>query len=544
MLTLGELVRDLGLTLRTGDDGLATPVRWVHLSELTDPTPWLGGGELLLTTGLALGTAKEQREFVGRLAGRGIAALGFGSGVVHKRVPKALQTACEQHGLPLLEIPYEVPFIAITERAFARLVNQQYALLQRSVVVQQELQQIVLREGGLGEIATTLATRIDGAVFVFDGRGRSLATGGAAGDDGVHAAAGELRGRTLAGELRGFVPGFAEGALALPVPAGGGGLPQAWLVAVKDRGSPSEFDRAVLHQGVTVVALELLRRHVAAATERRLSGNVLHQIVTGELAGDELARRLAPFGLGDEACALVFDPPSREQDPLSAAAGPEPCVDALDRALRDEAIGGLVAIERGRVCALLPGLEDDELFHTGTRLLMRVVDHLGGRVPLCGAGRAVPVAQIRRAYQEARCAMEADMLGARANGHGDARVPRLATYRELGSFQFLLALQDSDALRLYCDSLLGPIEAGEGHYGGELARSLEAFIACNGQWEAAARRLYCHRHTLRYRIRKVEELTGRDLGNARDRIEFWLALRARELAEAHGPVAVADTMRP
>jgi purine catabolism regulator len=82
---------------------------------------------------------------------------------------------------------------------------------------------------------------------------------------------------------------------------------------------------------------------------------------------------------------------------------------------------------------------------------------------------------------------------------------------------------------LFCDSILGPIEVSEGHYGGELMRSLEAFIEENGQWERAARRLYCHRHTLRYRIRRVEELTGRDLGTARDRIEFWLALRGREL---------------
>jgi purine catabolism regulator len=123
------------------------------------------------------------------------------------------------------------------------------------------------------------------------------------------------------------------------------------------------------------------------------------------------------------------------------------------------------------------------------------------------------------------------------NGHGNgasaaaaaAGRPTVATFRDLGSFQLLLSLQDSDALRLFCESLLGPIESGEGHYGGELMRSLEAFIECNGQWEAAARRLYCHRHTLRYRIRKIEELTGRDLASARDRIEFWLALRGREL---------------
>jgi purine catabolism regulator len=82
---------------------------------------------------------------------------------------------------------------------------------------------------------------------------------------------------------------------------------------------------------------------------------------------------------------------------------------------------------------------------------------------------------------------------------------------------------------MYYESVLGPIENGEGEYGDELLRSLEAFLEHNGQWERAARQLYCHRHTLRYRIRRVEELTGRDLSRARDRIEFWLALRAKEM---------------
>ena len=147
----------------------------------------------------------------------------------------------------------------------------------------------------------------------------------------------------------------------------------------------------------------------------------------------------------------------------------------------------------------------------------------------------MPGGEARRSFHEARCALEA--LSLAAHGARDERqrrrracrrggqVPQVATYRELGSFQLLLSLQDDEALRLFCDSILGPIEASEGHYGGELMRSLEAFIEENGQWERAARRLYCHRHTLRYRIRRVEELTGRDLGSARDRIEFWLALR-------------------
>ena len=131
-------------------------------------------------------------------------------------------------------------------------------------------------------------------------------------------------------------------------------------------------------------------------------------------------------------------------------------------------------------------------------------------------------------FHEARCALEARELA------GDGGAGPVATYHDLGSFQLLLSLQDDEALRLFCDSILAPIEDGEGAYGGELMRSLEAFIECNGQWERAARQLYCHRHTLRYRIRRVEELTGRSLDSARDRIDFWLALRGRELI-GHDP---------
>jgi len=94
----------------------------------------------------------------------------------------------------------------------------------------------------------------------------------------------------------------------------------------------------------------------------------------------------------------------------------------------------------------------------------------------------------------------------------------------------LLSLQDDDALLSYCRGVLGPVEQDEGDYGEELLRSLDVYIEHNGHWEKAAGALYCHRHTLRYRVRRVEELTGRDFSSARDRIEFWLALRGRELA--------------
>ena len=527
-LRVGELVRDLELTLVAGEAGTDKEVRWVHISELADPTPFLSGGELLLTTGLQLEDAKTQRAYVERLVDHGISGLGFGTGFGADAVPDGLRAAAEKRGLPLFEVPYEVPFIAITERAAAHLVNEQYAVLQRALSAHERLERIVLSERGLDGVAAALCSLTGGAAIVFDARGEVLAqrtfkrnlT-----EEDVAGVSAEIRERVRTGARRGFQPGgeLAGRALALPVvrtpPAEDDAAPQAWLVAAKDDGALDEFDRLVLHQAVTIVALEMLRRRVADDTERRLAGDVLSAMVSGELSGGELARRLQPFGLRDRIGTLVLSPPR----PARAATE-----EALAAAVRDEAPAGLASATAGFTCVLLGqprGEEpDEELFALAERIRTRVSREVGEDLP-AGVGRSVVAGDLRRSFHEARCALEARALSVGANGEP----PLLATFRDLGSFQLLLSLQDDEALRLFCDSILSPIEQGEGAYGGELMRSLEAFIECNGQWEKAAKQLYCHRHTLRYRIRRVEELTGRSLDSARDRIDFWLALRGREL---------------
>ncbi|HMS62363.1 MAG TPA: PucR family transcriptional regulator, partial [Solirubrobacteraceae bacterium] len=505
MLTVSDVFADLDVRLLAGEAGASAPVRWVHISELADPTPFLSGGELLLTTGMALDSAKAQREYVARLADHGLAGLGYGIGFGHQKVPKAAVDAAEARGFPLYEVPYDTPFIAVTERAFTRLVNEQYALLRRSIAAQERLQRIVLSERGLDAIVAGIAALVGGPAIVFDGRGELEALHTFRRElqpETVAALGDELQGRARRGDARGFVPAhpdLAARALALPVGSPDGpddGLPQAWLVAAKDTGGLAEIDRLILHQAVTVIALELLRRRVADSTERRLAGDVLSAAVAGDLEGAELARRLEPFGLGGRVTTLVLAPADRRADAVEAALGD---------ALRGEAVSGLVAQHGRFVGALLPGFLDDELAEVTARITARVAEQTGA-VAGAGAGRALPAGRVRESWHEARFALEARELtrvehggaGPTVNGT-QLPVPDVATYRDLGSFRLLLSLQDTEALRLYCDSLLAPIETGDGHYGGELMRSLEAFIECNGQWEAAARRLYCHRHTLRYR---------------------------------------------
>ena len=174
MLTVRELIADLKVPLLAGESGLDLPIRWVHMSELLDPTPWLSGGEVLLTTGMQLDTPVRQREFVQLLADRRLAGIGFGIGLAHDQVPAAMIEAAAEHDFPLFEVPYELPFIAVTEAAFSKLVNEQYAVLRRALSAQERLERVVLSERGLDALAGTLATLVGATVLVFDGRGGML----------------------------------------------------------------------------------------------------------------------------------------------------------------------------------------------------------------------------------------------------------------------------------------------------------------------------------------------------------------------------------
>jgi purine catabolism regulator len=538
-LTVEGLLAELGLDLASGHESAAARVRWVHSTELVDPTPWLSGGELLLTTGLQLDKPKAQRELVERLKERGIAALGFGTGFAHERIPTALLTAARRLQFPVFEVPYELPFIAVTERAFTHLAGQQFETLRRSMAIQERLERLVLEQRGLTEVVRATAGAIGGVAGVLDAHGEELAwhahvrplsenerqaiaravrDAGAGAGVGVSAAA-AARGRGAANAttavgtpaaIEPHLPRWPGRVLALPVVARDRAVPHAWLIGASVKGELGDFERLILRQAVTVVALELMHMRIERDTERRLAGDVLAEALTGRLHPEELQARLLPFGIGEQAAVLAF-----------ALRDPDAAAPVLERALHRADAHGLVATRAGLLCAVIDARAKVDPIAVARRARAELQSNAGE--VRASASRPAPTHSLRLSFHEARCALEAVRL---QNGTS----PEVASHRDLGAFQLLLSLQDDDALISYCRGVLGPVEQGEGDYGDELLRSLDVFIEHNGHWEKAASALYCHRHTLRYRIRRVEQLTGRDFSKARDRIEFWLALRGRELS--------------
>lgn len=518
MLTVESLLAELGLEPAFAPADRPRPIRWVHISELEDPTPWLSGGELLLTTGINLRTGPKQRRYVELLARNDVAALGFGTGFDHDAMPAALAEAASQVDLALFEVPYEMPFIALTELAFTTLVNEGYGVLERGIDVHARLERLVLAERGLGDVLAAIAEEGGGAALLLDERGFELHRHPQERGLGVEAVASiraEVAERSEGGRHAMFVPDagpLANRAVAVPVPLAGDGPRGHWLVVARKRGEVGDLERLVARQAAMVVGLELMRERSVRDTERRLAGDVVAEALGGNLGAEALRGRLAPFGIAGPVAVLLFDLDPHPGD-----------VEALTSSLAEADRPALVAVNtaagRPLLCAICePGESDSIELAREARGALTDED----RTVRAAVSRPAPVEGLRRAFHEARCALEATAM---ANGGA----PEVASHQDLGAFTLLLSVQDDEALRTYAENLLAPIEDGEGEYGPELLRSLEAFIERNGQWERAARDLYCHRHTLRYRIRRVEQLTGRDLGQAKDRIELWLALRAREL---------------
>ena len=177
MLTVQGLLDELGLSLAAGKEAAESPIRWVHISELLDPTPWMSGGELLLTTGIQLreddAAARVRAACSSTTTSPGS---GFGTGFEHDDIPAAIVEEAERLGFPLFEVPYEMPFIAITEKAFARLVNEQYEVLQRGIAVHRRLEQLVLEQRGLQRGRAGAVGRDRRHVVMLDWQGEAMAS--------------------------------------------------------------------------------------------------------------------------------------------------------------------------------------------------------------------------------------------------------------------------------------------------------------------------------------------------------------------------------
>jgi purine catabolism regulator len=514
-LTVAELVAlpQLGLSLLAGSAGAGAAIRWGHASELLDPTSWLRGGELLLTTGMALPDDDTARAaYLHRLADAGVAGVGFGVGVHLPAVPQPLRAAADARSLALLEVPLPVPFIAITEAIAARQAAEQQETTQRLVEVMRRMTRAALRGGPAG-VLRVLTGSLGGSAVVLDEYGGVLAEAGGRTAALLADGRAELSRHPAAGPFSASVS-TPSGRLVLQS-IGGGSRPRGHLL-LRTGDELNTFAQLALAQANSLLSITVEKPDAVLGAERRLRAELLSSLLDGTRPA-ELSGQLAGFGFAPDAVvvALALEVAGAAGSQGSGAAERSAALaEAVSGTLERRGIAHLVTVRDGRVVLLAPAGTDAAVLPEEVSASLR-------RPVRAGVSAALALPSAPDAVKQAGLAVRA----AQAEGRTVCRFAELSTYA------LLLASHSREALGLVAGSALEPLVEHDRRRGTDLLVTLEVFLAHNAQAVPAAAALGVHRHTLRNRIRKVTELTGRNLDSAHDRTELWLALKAREIAQ-------------
>jgi PucR family transcriptional regulator, purine catabolism regulatory protein len=521
-ITMGDLLqlRHLNLRVVAGEAGLDRPIRWVHTSELQDPTPWLSGGELLLTTGMGLqGSQGAQRTFVRKLVDAGLAGLGFGVGFGFDEVPGPIRRAAERASFPIIEVPYPVPFIAIAEAVSSHIAEERIREAQTSIEIHERLASLVSTGAGPADVLDEVTELAGGWAVLFDMRGNVVARSATSGAPAPDPA------RVWKGLPRGLVE--RRGPLTSSDVTPHGTLVAMAVVAGKRHegvlvyGSPRRLDprtRFVVRHAVTVLGLLLASRRAVVEAERRVAGDILSEAFSGRLTGTDLKRRLelVGFSSGESLIAIAVE------SGAGAAGALDDLAWAFDGAIGTRARAARTTTMGGRVAGIALHDNPEDLAREVLKELTAAAPELrlDPSTLRIGVGESVEPQRIRDSYLSAVLALRA------AASHR-----RIASPTDLGSYALLLGAQPRPVLEGFVRSVLGPLLERDRQKSSELVASVRAFIESGGRWEPGADALGVHRHTLRYRVRQAEDLLGRDLSSAEDRLELWLALKAAELLE-------------
>ncbi|MEU0135483.1 PucR family transcriptional regulator [Streptomyces sp. NPDC006296] len=514
--TLASLVQHpaLKLAVRAGADRLGTPVRWAHASELADPVPYMEGGELLLVTATNLDARDPatMRRYVRRLAGAGVAGIGFGVGVTYEEIPPALVDAAEEAGLPLLEVPRRTPFLAISKAVSGAIAADQYRSVTAGFEAQRELTRAAVAGDGPADLLTRLAAHVDGWAALYDSAGSVVA---AAPDWAARRAARlgpeveRLRERPGPASV---VVGDSEGDDRVELQSLGTGRGNRGALAVGTGAALGTAERYAVHSAVALLTLTTARSRALQGAEQRLGAAVLRMLLAGEsdharaVAGDLYGGLLdAPFRL------LIAE--------AAAPSGTEPLAETMEAAASRSGEALLMVPEGGRlvVLAVDGGAAAAACVSQARAADDRPVHEPGPDEADVVVGMSAPSGPIgaSAAYKQAEQALSV----ARRRGR------TLVEHEELAAGSVLPLLAD-DAVRAFADGTLRPLREHDVKGRGDLVDSLRAWLSRHGQWDAAAADLGVHRHTLRYRMRRVEEILGRSLDDPDVRMELWLALKA------------------
>lgn len=480
--------RDLGLRLENEADP-HTPLRGAHAIEVGSPSRWLKPGWLMLTTGTRFTSpsqsGEQQRELIRELRTAGMAGIAFGVGVVLDEVPAALRAEADRVAFPLLSVPLATPFLDVIEHVHQATASRDIQEARRRVSIQDYLAEAITADDATTELVRRLGGLLRAAVAIYDEDGTVVASIGAAPLALIRA------------EIAGHPDGQKRGTLGrwhvLTTPLRCGQEVRWLAVASRIRRLPNEVAQPMTEATRRVLAM-IERSQVTARSERRLRRAALvRQVSTGaDAQGPQAWDRLEMYQFRkDHGLRLVAVTGATGKDLEHAAptGGTRLLVD--DRG--DDHLLGVVDGVDASVRALVDALPPE------------------GR---CGvSGRFTDLPQGPRHTREALVALAAATRDQVAG----------VWFDHMGLVDWLLAARSTEEAEAKARQTLGAVLDRAPLYD-----ALRGYLRHGHDVARTARELGIHANSVRYRLRRVGQLLGRNLRCADDLAELTVSLRVLE----------------
>nr|WP_125612336.1 PucR family transcriptional regulator [Specibacter cremeus] len=497
-ITVAELLAEpqLGLSLIAGADGLGNRITWAHTSDLPRLWEWVTGGEIMMTNGLSIPPdAPGQVELAHALVDAGASGLAIGEKMHAPALQPEFLDACNALALPLINVPYPLPFIAIARTVAESSLLEESRRLRQTARIYDLLRLTDTTGNHWQSLVQGVASEVASQLFVVDRRClHPWHPDGEALPGHVRAEVEPLIRNSAASTktFRWHMVGDHH-ILMVDIPT----HTNALLVVIPH--TEPHPDAVVLLHAATVLGLELSRTVLALESQRRMGAEFLLQAFEGRYGLAEMENHLSRFGVPAEKF-LVLSLSSDDEQHLADVhlelwrhGSPAVCVRRLNR------LHAIVSAQ----CPM------DMLRHA-VRPDVRI-----------GVSTPSTANDLQRALQESLWA-----LGTAGNS-----IEQLVRYADGPSWLGLTSHEQGAAI---VQRLLGPIVDYERGRQPDLMVTLKTYLELQRSWAKTAAALFTHRQTIIYRIKKISELTGLDMAETSTVAQLWFALQIHEAMDGQG----------
>ena len=534
-----------GAKVVAGHKGLDNIISFVNIMEVPEVTKWMKGGELLVTAGFALkDNGDERRRLVYDLAAKGVAAFGIKPGQYFQSIPEDMLEYANEVGMPLIELPGNTPYMDFMVPIFEILINDQVARLKKSEQIHDRLLEIVLNGNGMPSVCHTLVELAGNPVLIVDAKGNLLASAwppqinGSNLERSEEVFLAELEKKDLhffslnphrwhRFELQ--MEGSVQPLVVVRIDVNN--CLYGFLVILETHRDLDSQDVMAVEHASTIVALEFLKQKIVYDTEKQIRVELLEDLISGNFRFEEDVIRRAGhlgFNLSGRITILVI------QADLIREKGHN---DSQINQKRDEFVqftqqmlldfpGGAMILTKGENIIGLVRLQAGREMKPLRKKLAEIKNEAAHKWPRLklsmGIGQSVEAVRlIKKSYEEAL-----DALRIAGFMYEDSSI---TFFEDLGAYSFLFELQESMSMRNFFEQTLGQVIIFDRHNNAELLKTLIYYFKCDCNLRITAERLFIHKNTVLYRIRKVEEITGLSMNNPEQRFNLQLCIKLTQV---------------